>query len=300
MPASPKCESTRRQLPSGPSCQCHVLRSYTRKLKLEYRNEAPYESFGEAFDDIFRMAASIAIRSGYPLSPGFIGYYECLNELDALRCDQNQCHDQNNHRKFSSNTTCHRRENQHAGEHHFQAAHQLSEQASLEPPRGTNSHISLADHRPISITANPATILPQLESPAISTSVANDISESKTLESPPSRHHPSLPQAIRAQAAQPAGPSFNRAVRYITEDQLRAMGWKELFMLALARKVPYASSKSRKELISKFLGGFGGRVPIYLNDKLPKNFPSGRHRVSFPCNHTVRPGHRRSVPDFGK
>lgn len=209
-----KCDFVRRQLPRGPSCQCHALLSYKPRPRPVFRPEAPRECVEELFDEIFRMGTSILIRLGVPIPPVEMAYFDFLNELDAQeRTPQHQV----DIRQHSEP-----RIDQDALPETLSGFQYFSTDIVAEP-------LHTGQQLPFDPFNGP---LPELQYPE--TNADAEPSPQDQPQQEPRLQFPSVPppdeQPTKACAA--IQPQPNPIVRYITGDQLKVMGWKDLFMLA--------------------------------------------------------------------
>ncbi|KAF7782712.1 hypothetical protein Agabi119p4_2088 [Agaricus bisporus var. burnettii] len=271
MSLSHNCGSTRRQLPPTPSCQCATLLSYKPRPQPVFRPEAPKESLKEMFDDIFRIGTAYLIRSGEWIPPAEMAYFECLNELDVPECisppqlDQDRpfgpfVEPQDGHKKVEASHPQTTLDSAVKSD-----ATQQPEKLQTEEPASPETQNIERDHD-IKLASQPN--VEQGVVPLIVESVFTTV-----LEEP------------------------NPIVHCITEDELGTMGWKDLFKLARARGVGHGPMmKSRQEFVKKIVEKFGVEIPIYENDKLPKEFPSKHSSCRWVCHHQGR--YRRQRPVF--
>ncbi|KAF9451522.1 hypothetical protein P691DRAFT_354343 [Macrolepiota fuliginosa MF-IS2] len=212
------CQPTRRQLTREAACQCHALLSYKPKPKLVFRPEEPRECVEEICDEVFRMSAAILLRFGVPLPPAEIAYFEHINEVNPPHGTTSQHYPVTSRPEYDSPV--------------------LTDHGSQEdlkrPQCPCGSGSSPEDLSFNSGTKGPTPVgqRPQSSSPQHLPEILCPVEQLPLLvqDQPQSRSEPEA--SSKAQPIPQPGPRGNPIVRYIMEDQLKSMGWKDLFKLA--------------------------------------------------------------------
>jgi hypothetical protein len=218
MSDSHKCGSSKRQLPSSPSCQCHALLSYKVRPQPVYRPDAPEESLKELVDDIFRMGTAYLIRSGERIPSAEMAYFECLNEMGVSECvaPPQLERDQLFGPTTGVQSGCARTKASRAWT-------SLEDVISLDTIYEVEKQLQrgeLGSAEARKPESNPDT---ELASPTVEKDDPSPTAKKNTCDT----------------VQKPSGP----VARYITQDQLGTMGWKDLFKLARVsghRRIPWS------------------------------------------------------------
>lgn len=233
-------ETTRRQLPRGPSCQCHALLSYKPRPRPVFRPDAPVESVEELCDEVFRIGTSILIRLAVPVPPAQMAYFECLNGLDAPQ----YANPERKPHEYDSSTPCPEHGSSLvAGELREDSQPPGSSDGREDPSADPNAQGSLpTPYSDVPLRES----LPELLYPRVDSDAARPL-----IDQVPPVSGPRPETVSEAQDNAQHRLWSNPIVRYVTKEQLKAMGWKDLFKLA--RVSLFILSSANAMIFSSFM-----------------------------------------------